>query len=435
MASTPFQPAATAAQSPASQSSVQPIAPDLSHCLLVSVAPLPPDALETTLGNLSQAFAGTPVLVSTPGLPADALDPTQNHDLPSRSDLVRRFTNLHLLADPPALPAPGAWVLTAADFLNTFKLAEQYSASACLLLGSEAQSLTPDALRSLADAVLRDGSIAGADLAVPRYDLGPRDGLVNSAILYPTSRAIFGTRPRFPLAIDLGLSLRMAERLATAAQRFTAMGQNEALLWPVAESAIAGFSLIEVPTGTRAIPHPDNADLNSVLARVTASLFADIEARAAFWQRSRVAQPSGRPSPLPPLPADPFAGLDIQPMLDSFRLAYTSLYEIWSLVLPPNSLLGLKRLALADPKTFRLPDALWARIVYDFLLAFRLRTLNRGHLLGALTPLYLGWVASHILYCRSGVHPERHIEELAQAFEFDKPYLVSRWRWPDRFNP
>ena len=31
--------------------------------------------------------------------------------------------------------------------------------------------------------------------------------------------------------------------------------------------------------------------------------------------------------------------------------------------------------------------------------------------------------------------PERHIEAVAAAFEADKPYLVSRWRWPDRFNP
>jgi hypothetical protein len=31
--------------------------------------------------------------------------------------------------------------------------------------------------------------------------------------------------------------------------------------------------------------------------------------------------------------------------------------------------------------------------------------------------------------------PEAHIEALAAAFETDKPYLVSRWRWPDRFNP
>ena len=35
----------------------------------------------------------------------------------------------------------------------------------------------------------------------------------------------------------------------------------------------------------------------------------------------------------------------------------------------------------------------------------------------------------------SGTEPEQHIEAVAAAFELDKPYLVSRWRWPDRFNP
>jgi hypothetical protein len=127
-------------------------------------------------------------------------------------------------------------------------------------------------------------------------------------------------------------------------------------------------------------------------------------------------------------------------MLESFRLAYTNLHEIWSLVLPPNSLLGLKKLSLMPAAGFRMPDALWARIVYDFVLAYRLRTINRGHLLGALTPLYLAWVASHLLLTTPGagpdtVAPEAHIETLTTAFEADKPYLVSRWRWPDRFNP
>jgi hypothetical protein len=122
-------------------------------------------------------------------------------------------------------------------------------------------------------------------------------------------------------------------------------------------------------------------------------------------------------------------------MLDAFRLAYTNLREIWSLVLPPNSLLGLKRLSVTDAATFRLPDNLWARIVFDFLLAYRLRTINRGHLLGALIPLYLAWVASHINITVSGINAEHHIEAVAAAFEAEKPYLVSRWRWPDRFNP
>jgi hypothetical protein len=91
------------------------------------------------------------------------------------------------------------------------------------------------------------------------------------------------------------------------------------------------------------------------------------------------------------------------------------------------------------PATFHMPDTLWARIVYDFILGYRLRTINRGHLMGALTPLYLAWVASHLrLAAGTGpdmLAPEAHIQALAAAFETDKPYLVSRWRWPDRFNP
>jgi hypothetical protein len=30
---------------------------------------------------------------------------------------------------------------------------------------------------------------------------------------------------------------------------------------------------------------------------------------------------------------------------------------------------------------------------------------------------------------------EARVERLCQAFEVSKPYLISRWRWPDRFNP
>jgi len=122
-------------------------------------------------------------------------------------------------------------------------------------------------------------------------------------------------------------------------------------------------------------------------------------------------------------------------MIQAFRLAYTNLQEIWSLVLPPNSLLGLKRLSTAEAPAFRISDSLWTRIVYDFLLAYRLRTINRGHLLGALIPLYLAWVASHINITASGTNSESHIEAVAAAFEAEKAYLVSRWRWPDRFNP
>ena len=382
----------------------------LTSGLLVSLVPLPPDALETMLANLALAFPDETVLVATP----DAA-PQHSSDSPLR---IIPYTVTTVSTSP--------WILTASDYLNTYKIAQENNATGCVLLGAESQSLHPEAIRSLAKSALQN------DVSMAHYDLGPREGLVNSAILYPVTRALFSTRPRFPLGIDIGLSVRMAERLATVAQRFTAIGQNDAYLWPLSEAASAGYSVTEVHVGSRTIPQPLTPDLNTLLAQITGSLFADVDSKAAFWQRARGVQPPQTVNGSAPIAEQP---PDITSMLEAFRFAYTNLHEIWSLVLPPNSLLGLKKLSLMHPENFRMPDNLWARIVYAFILAYRLRTINRGHLLGALTPLYLAWAASHLTLISSGTAPEKHIQDVAVAFETDKPYLVSRWRWPDRFNP
>ena len=384
-------------------------APTATSSLLISLGSLPQEAFDATLANLALAFPNDTVLVATP----DA------------APQLSSGSPLRLIPYTPTAVSATPWVLTAADYLNTYKLAQENKAATCLLLGAECQSLHPEAIRALAKSALT------SDLSVAHYDLGPREGLVNSAILYPVTRALFGTRPRFPLAIDLGLSLRMAGRLAATAQRFTATSQDDSFLWPLAEAGSANFTIAEVEITPRTIPQPSTRDLNSLLALITGSFFSDIDAKASFWQRARGTQPA----PSLPQTVTVSEPPDIAPMLEAFRLAYSNLHEIWSLVLPPNSLLGLKKLSVMQPENFRMPDNLWARIVYDFVLAYRLRTINRGHLLGALTPLYLAWVASHLTLISTGTAPEKHIQDLALAFEADKPYLVSRWRWPDRFNP
>jgi glucosylglycerate synthase len=383
--------------------------PPAGYALLALLPPLPQDQLESTLSRLTSFVAPEELLVAAQnGVGADAYPPLR-------------------IVEAPATRV--AWTLTAADFVNAAELARKHEARAILMLGPECASLSAAALGNLASAVM-SGS---ADLALPHYDLPPHTGLVNSAILYPLTRALFATRARFPLSPDLGLSKKMADRMAAAAQRFTAIGQDDAMLWPIGEAVIGGCLQVEFDAGPRTVPQPPDPDIRNILVTVTGSLFSDIEAKAAFWQRPRRLPPAR--VALPPSVKSGESAPDVASMVDRFRLAYSNLQEIWSLVLPPHSLLGLKRLSLLDPAAFRMPENLWARIVYDFLIAFRLRTINRGHLLGALIPLYLAWVAGHINVTASGIDPERHIEAVAAAFDADKPYLVSRWRWPDRFNP
>jgi len=124
-------------------------------------------------------------------------------------------------------------------------------------------------------------------------------------------------------------------------------------------------------------------------------------------------------------------------MYESFRLAAENLQDVWSRTMSTGTRLRLKRLGEMPAAQFSMPDSLWVSIVYDFLVAYHVRSVNRSHLFGAFVPLYLGWAASYVRKMRGLTEEqgELQVNSLASTFEAEKPYLMSRWRWPDRFTP
>jgi hypothetical protein len=380
---------------------------------LICLPGMVPETLQATLSALAEAFPGETLLIASP-------DPA-----PASAEQTHWLTY-------PSNRACLGWALAAADYAAATRLAADHPARVTLLLGNET-ALEPAHLRELADCV-RNRNV---DLAVPRFHLGPTQGLVNAAILYPLTRALFTSDIHFPLPVDAAISPRMAARLAAPTQHLFSVGQGEAFLWPVAEAAIAGLTVREVDAGRAAPPAP-SGDFNTLFNTVVGYLFTDIDAKATFWQRARAVPMRPASNARPATPPDDAAQTSdqIAEMIESFHLAHANLQEIWSLVLPPQSRLALKKLSAATPDAFHMEPALWARIVYDFALAFHLRTLNRGHLVGALTPLYLAWAASHLCACAGDpACSARDLDDTAAAFDSEKSYIVSRWRWPDRFNP
>jgi hypothetical protein len=191
-----------------------------------------------------------------------------------------------------------------------------------------------------------------------------------------------------------------------------------------------------VRVGARIYPPTDWTNVSSLLAQILDPIFLDVERNAIYWQRMRA--PASAPTLGEPVSADQDAGsVEVSRLVESFQLGNRDLQEIWSLVLPPATLFELRKLSRLPLDQFRMPDELWARIVYDFALAHRLRTISRDHLLKSVTPLYLAWVASYAraLETNGEMLLEERLERLSVAYESSKSYLVSRWRWPDRFNP
>ena len=329
---------------------------------------------------------------------------------------------------PPLDTSVTAAQSIASAYRTIWNFSLRLGAQVCVVIASSVETLTPQWIQGLVRPVLE----YNADLVAPCYAPHKFEGLLNSAILYPLTRALFGKRLQNPLGPDFGVSARLLEALLQIDSARQRSGGQFVLIGP--EAIARGFKVSQAWLGSRIYPPVDWKNVDSILAEILGPLFVGIEQNAPFWQHIRASEPVPTYGDPLPLAEESFA-LDTRRLLDPFRLGSRNLQEIWLLVLPPTALLELKKAERLSPEQFRIPDELWARIVYDFALAYRLRTIARDHLLRAMTPLYLGWLASYALQVETaGVAVERRVETLCTAYENAKPYFVSRWRWPDRFN-
>jgi glucosylglycerate synthase len=313
-------------------------------------------------------------------------------------------------------------------YRTIFLLAQELQAKACCVVGGDAV-VTPDWVASLVQPVLE----MGFDLAVPLYRGNKYDGLLVKAMVYPIVRSLFGKRIRQPIGNDFAYSLPLIQRCLSL-QWDTEAVRREIDLWINMQAVQDQMKLCQVYLGSRSFKSAGQ-DASSIVAGVAGAMFMQMEQTAEFWQHIR----GSSPVPVFGLRFDPEAGsrADAKPMIDAFRIGCENLQNLWGVVLPPATLLELKRMSRQDEHQFRFAGDLWARIVYDFAVAYRLRVMGRDHLLRALTPLYMGWIASFILNVTESDdrQAEEQIEQLCLAYESQKPYLISRWRWPDRFMP
>jgi glucosylglycerate synthase len=317
-------------------------------------------------------------------------------------------------------------------YRTIFLMAEALNAKACCIVGGDI-AVTPDWIASLVQPVLE----MDFDLAAPLYQRQKYEGLLVSSLLYPLVRALFGKRITQPIGSDAAYSRTLVRRCLSLQTWSTESARRDIALWINIQAMQYDLKLCQVRLGRR----PRSAkhvpqDVSSIMTNLVGALYFEIEQTAELWQRIRTSSAV----PIFGLRFDPQANEttpDTNRMIDTFRIGCENLQDIWKLVLSPAALLDIRRMSRQPGDEFRFSSNLWARTVYDFAVAHRLRPIGRDHLLRALTPLYMGWIASFILSVRESeaAQVEEKIEELCMAYESEKPYLISRWRWPDRFMP
>ncbi|MCL4811270.1 MAG: glycosyl transferase family 2 [Vicinamibacteraceae bacterium] len=324
--------------------------------------------------------------------------------------------------------APGR----ATALRGILEAAHQLGARACAVVDANRQAADPACIDLLMTPVLRDGF----DYVSPYYARHANEGAMTKGIVYPVFRALYGARLRQPAASEFGCSGRLLSHYLAEPfweAEHAAAGID---LWLAVAAACGDFLTCEAALGAREVsPRGAPADLSTTLAQVAGALFADLDTRVDGWQRVRGSVEVPMVGTVPALETDG-PSLNLDGLVESFRLGSRELRDIWTWVLPPRTIVELRKMSDAPPDRFVFDDRLWATIIYDFAFGYCHPVMPRDHLLRSLTPLYSGWLASFAREMRGAglAQADERVEQLCLAFEAEKRYLISRWRWPERLR-
>jgi hypothetical protein len=313
--------------------------------------------------------------------------------------------------------------------------ARHLDAAACAVLDVASPAHADDWIDRLVTPVLDDGY----EFASPHSPRRPHEGAVTKGIVYPVVRALYGHRLRQPAASEFCCSGRLVSHYLDQEYWHVEGGRTGIDLWLSTTALADRFRACEVELSRPTRPPPQGVDLGTTLVQVIGALFADLVQRESVWQRVRGSSPLPVVGTADVPPAEEHSAPPpghATTLLDAFRFGYRELRDVWTWVLPPRTLVALRRLSDASSGPRRFDDELWASVIYDFAIGYAQQVLPRDQLLRSLTPLYSGWLGALLLETAgsSATEIDTRLEALCVAFEALKRELIARWRWPERLR-
>jgi glycosyltransferase involved in cell wall biosynthesis len=310
-------------------------------------------------------------------------------------------------------------------FRTIFEIGKLLNVKACAVVDSDLRSITPEWVELLVKPILENDF----DYVAPLYHRHKYDGTITNSIVYPLTRALYGKRVRQPIGGDFGFSGRLAGLYLTKDVWETDVARYGIDIWMTTTAIADGFKICQAFLGAKIHdPKDPGADLSAMLYQVVGSTFELMETYKDIWEKTRGSEAVPTFGFQYAVGLEPVA-VNLDRMINKFGLGVRELIDIWKLFIPRNIVRFLERLKMVQTDKFRIPDELWAEIIYSFAAASHRKVLNKEHLLKSLTPLYLGRVASFVLETQESDAPEveEKIEQLSEGFEDKQNFVLGAW--------
>ncbi len=325
------------------------------------------------------------------------------------------------ISTPPGVRGKGN------NFRNLFQKVIELEAKAVVVVDADLKSITPQWIKHLGEPLFNDyGYVA------PLYVRHKYDGTITNSIAYPLTRALYGRRVRQPIGGDFGFCGDLARIYLESSTWNQAVSNFGIDIWMTTLAMNNNIPICQAYMGRPKIHKPKDpgAELGPMFSQVVGTVFELMKHASGFWEQVKWSRPTaiygfglGEVEMPPPVKVSEEA-------LSSRFLAGLDKYEhVWEKVLAPEQKAKVDEIAQLPPEQFDFPTHFWAKMLFDYAVAYARAEMDTEELMASLIPLYFGKTLSFVRKTTrmSVQQAEEYIESDCMVFEETKPYLVERW--------
>jgi hypothetical protein len=337
-----------------------------------------------------------------------------------------------------------------------FEIADALEVQALVVVDSDLRSIVPEWIELLAGPILK----GGYDFVAPLYTRYKYDGTITNTVTYPLTRALYGHRIRQPIGGDFGVSGDLIRHYLSLEDWDGDISKFGIDIWMTTHALTGGFAVCQARLGSKVHdPKDPGADLGPMFRQVVGTILRLAVASYDVWAGIKGSHD---------VPAYGFERIGDPPPLDvntlrllsEFHSGSLTMTTIWQRMLAPQTASMVAELASdagrifdvaaarfglgesgagpSAPSTHDMAEAiadfhfsgdLWARVVYDLVIAAKRGEPTIEEMVAALVPIYFGRVAALVAETRdlTTEQAEASVERQAREFELLKPYLLERW--------
>ncbi len=322
---------------------------------------------------------------------------------------------------PPGIRGKGR------NIRNLFEVAVELRAKAILMVDADLRSIIPGWIENFMEPLFD-----GYDYVVPIYVRHKYDGTITNNIAYPLLRTLYGLRVRQPIGGDFAISGKLARAFLVEKTWTEDVYQFGIDIWMSTIAIGRNFKVCQTFMGTNKEHRPKDPaeDLGPMFSQVVGTIFQQMIDFEYIWKDIFHSRPSiiygfglgqkGNP---------PEIKVTRSKLHENFLSGFQRYGEIWEEVLSDANWQHAKELQKLDMNDFYYRSDLWARILFDFTIAYRTEIVERQKLLEALIPFYFSRTLSFVNKTSemNTQEAELYLENINRVFEAEKYYLIQRW--------